>query len=1436
MESNNFAEEVNNGAPLEEDQNDFIGYSAGSAGVRDDTLVNNAEIIRQNEEARKQNELLKAKDQGFIPDGLGNIIGETAKAIVGGGADAIDSVGSFLDLSGDTFKTGLNKVFGVEDEKNNPFSKEYESGAWWDIDDNSVPENNSGYGKLLRGLVEFGLLSAATGGIGGKVAATTGLAKAGTRLGTGLYKGARAAGLGKQGSRVINYVSKIPGVAAQGTVADAIMQSSEVGNIANLVNEHAPFIPFAEALAVDPEEDTVWISRMKSVTAGAGMNVLGHFLGGFVRNVWKAHKAVRKGMPIDEANAKFTKEQAKQLKVSQAKEIIAAGEMRKISETDRRGMLGRDFRMEYMEKHLGGKDDAIPDFEDYKRLKEKGVADENILDDTGDVTDIQEYKRIVNGEQPSESTMQSLENHHPNIDFANLSEAAIRELAINDYHDMVERIGKRAGDPWDPELKMGLEQKADMAVYGPDNWVDYMKHRDVQKSTWRPFGTGTPLENIQRNLQEAQFSMNRINDVPASNSPLTTEAAFKKLTRGDIKVEEYLKEIVESLSGEIFKSGAQLDKLGRKMSREDIVNVILRQTDDLHAILVQGGDNVADNMRRYLTQNSENRIIWMHDGDAIVTMTAPQKAASQLLVYTLAKQIESVATAAETLGRSGNRVDINRQMDQMFDMVNVLLLEQKKLAFMSGNTLLQQKNFVLDEFVKKSVDDGIAQIIQDQNAYNTYLRKIRREMGPQKAYDLIEMHRLSGGVVTRLEHIHDYLERYAMNPFKPSSIKIRKLATRVNGEYITPRFMKELSSVYYNSLLSSLTTPIKAIFSTNLIATLRPFMAFIGATTSLNRNEAMIALTQMHGLMKIHAESLQMFRHNWNLGVNRKQQTYAGKFNLDSDLAQFNALEKFYNQYGTAADKAAYNSLRGVIDFNTSPFTRYSVNLMGAGDAAARTLIGRLEMRQRAARKAIEEGLTSYKDIFDYAKKYEEKFRDDIFIKSDNRYVVSDKAAEMAGNDAALTTALPQNLKVFETLQSIPGGNFFFPFVRTGYNALRLTFAHTEMERFTRKFDDIMNARNLDKYGIRPQDLPQAQAMMRGRMTTGNTIMALTAYLAMNGLVTGDLPPDRETREHWRSRGIQANSFRFGTEEKPVYVSYRNLEPFNTLFSLTANFATNQHLLGEDERDNMTQKIAFMFGSILVDKSMLAGVDDLVTLMNADSSGAQITNTIAGLARASLPYRSLLASLGDVMQAHQVEANTFSELMFKRDIGLKQMLPAKYDILAKDRSGKKFTPNYSSPWLRMFNMISPVAIQFGDDDPVKSALMDINFNLPDEVTQYNGEPLTSFERSELQRFMSMDVDFRRDLELLVNSQSFKDQVEAYRTKGFLNRDGALVSQTPFYNAVRKIFVQAKERAMIRVRAEYADLDKRLNIAEAKRDFIKVGGFEQVEYLINKFPK
>ena len=53
-----------------------------------------------------------AMAQGFLPDNPLQLLSEAGTALVGGAADAVDSVGSFGDLVGDTLKTGVNKLFG----------------------------------------------------------------------------------------------------------------------------------------------------------------------------------------------------------------------------------------------------------------------------------------------------------------------------------------------------------------------------------------------------------------------------------------------------------------------------------------------------------------------------------------------------------------------------------------------------------------------------------------------------------------------------------------------------------------------------------------------------------------------------------------------------------------------------------------------------------------------------------------------------------------------------------------------------------------------------------------------------------------------------------------------------------------------------------------------------------------------------------------------------------------------------------------------------------------------------------------------------------------------------------------------------------------------------------------------------------------------------
>ena len=131
----------------------------------------NAALIEQQEE--------QAKDQGFIADNPVQAVQEVGKALYGGATDAIESIGSFVDLTGDTIMSISNRIQGNPQEYGqNPFAfREYlnEGGASpgiLDIPDKYEVTNYSGAGKLVRGLVEFGLLTYATSLTGGAMAPT----------------------------------------------------------------------------------------------------------------------------------------------------------------------------------------------------------------------------------------------------------------------------------------------------------------------------------------------------------------------------------------------------------------------------------------------------------------------------------------------------------------------------------------------------------------------------------------------------------------------------------------------------------------------------------------------------------------------------------------------------------------------------------------------------------------------------------------------------------------------------------------------------------------------------------------------------------------------------------------------------------------------------------------------------------------------------------------------------------------------------------------------------------------------------------------------------------------------------------------------------------------------------------------------------------------
>ena len=1239
-----------------------------------------------------------------------NFISETGAAIAGGAADAVESIGSFAELSGDTLKTGFNTLFGRPiDETQNPFSQQYQhqDAGWLDIPDHIVPENQTALGNLARGLVEFGLLTAATGGVG---SGTVG----GARVGLRVAATARAAGIGARGTRFIKF---IPKVAAEGAAAELISSAGEDANLLNLIDDTTPWMsPWAKnvigvnALKVNPE-DNPWLARIKTVAVGSGINLVGYGISAYAKGMWAAKQARKKGLSIDEANEAgneiLEKELARELELDEK----AATEKAVDQYTQGNGISHADPRDEYLRTYLSE--------EEYARYNTKEAAH-------------------------------------------NLDEG----LSANQLDDLADERGLAADDPWDPVSQTSRTRLEADAGRNPDPWVNPRLYGDSEKALFRPESQNPTTANIRESIEDLKNGGGG-----RSYKPLFTETALRQMSRGDANIRQYILEVSEDISKAAFKS------LDNTLDYRQVQELIIRQASDMHQHLERGGD-IAQELRNYFKKSKDN-IVWTHDGNEVVTGTASQKAALQLVVNTLAKQAEGIATGAVHVA---NDLPITRQVEQVFDAMKVAMIEHKKIGFMTGTELANQKNFVLSPNRAKQIGRKLEEITKEQDEYWENLHTLNKQGRFHEMRDLMELNALSKGDVRSLEMVHDWLQA-------------KLYGGDVGGGAITGRLRTELQGVFYNSILSSLKTPIDAITSTVLIGTSRPMMQWVGAALSFNKKEMAVAAAGIDAIGKAYRESIDMAMHNWDLGLQRKNASYQGRYDVAGDIAEWQALASKFSNYGTPQQQRAYGAINTLVNMNSSPWMKYSANAMGAGDAFTRTMLGRVSMRMKAAREAIYNQGIDLEDLPGIAKKTEENFRREIFKKDAyGKWVVHDKGANLAGDEATMTKALEGWPKAFEGIQKVPIMRAFFPFVRTGVNALDLTWQSSPLAFTHKKWRDLHKGIHLDDYGIKPEELAGELAMMKGRLAVGSSITGLAFIATMSGQMTGDYPYDKEGRDLWKAAGIQPYSFKIGN----TYVSYRELEPWNTIFSVAANMVQNGDTLGEAAIDNWQEKLAFMASAVLVDKSMLSGVKDLTEIFNPNRAEGALARTFSKYARSHLPYAGLMGQLGEIQDGNAKEAQSFMEMMWKRDAIAKQQIPPKYDILAKDRSGKPLNLGAENPIFRWLNAFSPIAVVPINDDPVKKALVDIHYNLPEVMSSYMGVQLNSLERSQLMKYMSMDKEFRRNLELIISKPSWHKDVARYRDGGYREEKGFKLSHQRFYQMINREVNAAKRRAWAQV--------------------------------------
>ena len=145
---------------------------------------------------------------------------------------------------------------------------------------------------------------------------------------------------------------------------------------------------------------------------------------------------------------------------------------------------------------------------------------------------------------------------------------------------------------------------------------------------------------------------------------------------------------------------------------------------------------------------------------------------------------------------------------------------------------------------------------------------------------------------------------------------------------------------------------------------------------------------------------------------------------------------------------------------------------------------------------------------------------------------------------------------------------------------------------------------------------------------------------------------------------------------------------------------------------------------------------------------------------------------------------------------------------------KPYTTEPLNPLLRIFNRLSPIAVVPIDDDPVRQALIDIRFDLPQTMSQLNGVKLNNRERSQLQKYLA-EGRVRERLARLVASPKFKGTLKQYKIDGLKDSDGWEHKDAWFYEEVRRIFREEKEIARIKMRRDPMNRPLMLKIEAAR---------------------
>ncbi len=756
--------------------------------------------------------------------------------------------------------------------------------------------------------------------------------------------------------------------------------------------------------------------------------------------------------------------------------------------------------------------------------------------------------------------------------------------------------------------------------------------------------------------------------------------------------------------------------------------------------------------------------------------TLDQAKAYMYASTSLAGQVSDMAEGARLV--DGSRAMVRAQ-EEILDRIEFLMTAKAQTSYVRGRALNmtnvwnRTKNWTKDKFKQMSLMaeaemDEVPAALREKAAEAKQtietLRNIQKER-PQMLGPLMLAYEVTDGNINSMTKLNEYIRN--------STGMLSKAFFDARSD-MPSAWTQGVWANIYNSVLSSLVTPIKAGASNAAIMIERPIATFVGAAINGDKKTIRRGLYQYGAFVDTFTSA---YSHMNEVFKRASKDPSSVGYVMRDDIARKNSQQmEILNAHADAAEEmgelgpaAIVGHIEELNALSEHPWLRFGPNAMTAFDGFTRSVIGSVEARGRAYDMInASNGALDADMMDDIAKQtYNQMF--------DKNGMITDKAVEHASREIAMNLDNNASEALSELLRDAPAFKPFMMFPRTSMNMALFAGSHNPLgllpaskfqnavHQFSRKFEEmpLKDVEDLlTKRGI-PYDSSNIEvvynniaAEMKGRKAIGALSVFTAGGMFMADRLHGNGHFDKETQRVRRDADWQPKSYK-GLDGR--WYSYADLGPVSDWIALTADVMDNlvDGTLTPRDGQDLMNKLGFVLSASVTSKSLMAGLEPMNDVFAGNP--AALARWGASFGSGLAPLSGLRNDLSRLMtpQLKEVEQEITSLIANRNPIG-KEGLANKYDYIDGGLVG------VPSNWTRIWNTFTPWKVS-DSISPEKQFLIDIEFDgRPTLSTNGKGVDLTEDQKSAIAQKMGEQGEYKKAIQAVMNGKDGKEFRRSYK--------------------------------------------------------------------------